>query len=153
MMEILYWNTHNSRPPLELALRDNYDIIAIQEPCRNGRLYCPRLGSYHAVYNGGRAALYINKRYAVDSWESRAEKDWCSVTLKGHNEGEGDLTIYSVYSPGPETEGADWASPIHKFLGGAPPQGQRVLVGDFNLHHPLWTEKVAPHGDPRTYWS
>ena len=26
---------------------------------------------------------------------------------------------------------------IHKFLVGAPPQGQRVLVEDFNLYYPL----------------
>ena len=141
MMEVLYWNIYNRRPPLELALRDNYNIIAIQEPSREGRLYCPRAGNYHAVYNGGRAALYINKRYAIDSWESRAEKDWYSITLKGSSGNEGDLIVYSVYSPGLETEGANWASPIYEFLREAPPQGQRVLVGDFNLYHPLWDRK------------
>ena len=66
MIEVLYWNTYNRRPLLELALWDNYNIIAIQEPSWEGRLYCLRAGNYHAVYNRGWAALYINKQYAID---------------------------------------------------------------------------------------
>ena len=65
-MEVLYWNIYNRRLLLELTLWDNYNIIAIQEPSWEGRLYCPRAGNYHAVYNGGRAALYINKQYTIN---------------------------------------------------------------------------------------
>jgi hypothetical protein len=101
MVVILYWNTRNGTPAMEIALQDDYDIIAVQEPGRvNKSVYCPRAGNYHAVYGGGRAAILINKRYAIDSWTSQAQEDWCSITLKGASIEE-DLTIYSVYSPNP----------------------------------------------------
>jgi hypothetical protein len=93
MVVVLYWNAHNSRPPMEIAFRDDYDIIAIQEPgLVNNRIYCPRGGNYHGIYDGGRAAIFVNKRHAINSWTSQAQKDWCSVTFKGANIRE-DLTI------------------------------------------------------------
>ena len=46
---------------MELALRGDYNVIAIQEPTRSKRIYCLGTCNYHVVYGGGRAAIYINK--------------------------------------------------------------------------------------------
>jgi len=137
-LTIMYWNIGGSKPCAALALANprEVDIIAIQEPWRNnhikGATYCPRAGKYTVIYAGGRAALYVHKRHGVTTWTQEAHNDWCSVTF---GTGDDSLTIYSVYSP--VVEGRTWESPI-TVLAEREPQGRNVVVGDVNLHHPLW---------------
>lgn len=120
---------------LALSDKNEYDIIAIQEPWVHRDLktvHCPSRGRYRAVYGTGRAALFVHKRHATEAWEQESGEDWCCVRF-----GDGDraLTIYSIYSP--IRVGPQWHSPIHTLIE-RNPQGRNLLVGDFNLHHPLW---------------
>ncbi len=135
MISVLYWNTAGSKACTAQALSDSneYDIIATQEPWINPELkttYCPAKGRYHRIYYSGRAALYIHKRFAIAAWEQEGGTDWCSVHLKELN-----TTIWSIYSE--NRLGTDWNTPLTR-LATREPRGSNVLVGDFNLHHPLW---------------
>jgi hypothetical protein len=137
MVEILYWNTHNEKPPAVLALEGpkEYDIIALQEMWINqqGVPYCPATCNYRRVFGGGRAALYVHKKHNIKDWTYEEGKDWCAVTL---GRGEEAVTVYSIYSE--IREGPHWRTPIHELAERPPPEGAVALVGDFNLHHPSW---------------
>lgn len=85
-ISVLYWNMAGSKANAALALegRDDYDVIAAQEPWFNRvttGLYCPSRCRYRPVYAGGRAALYVHKRYDLAALEQRAGTDWSMVTL------------------------------------------------------------------------
>ena len=81
------------------------------------------------IYSSGKAALYVHKRHRPGSWSSRAGENWCSVTFR-----EGLFTVYSVYNPNLATP---QSTPL-RFIRDPEPGEKLVLVGDFNLHHPLW---------------
>jgi hypothetical protein len=110
-------------------------VLAISEPefDSNQQPVCTRGSCYHAVYYGGRAALYINKRWPVSSvtqWKQDGGIDWCSVTFLGQD----PWTVYSVYSPNNSPE---WTSPLTD-LTRRTREGRSLVVGDFNLYHPMW---------------
>ena len=71
----------------QAVLRMDYDVIAVQEMPRDatrGMVYCPRMSNYYLVVEddrGSRAALYVNKRYALGDWTSETGRDWCSMTF------------------------------------------------------------------------
>jgi Reverse transcriptase (RNA-dependent DNA polymerase)/Endonuclease-reverse transcriptase len=147
-LSVIYWNTAKNPEAIPIALGDRceFDVIAIQEPSRNketGRLYCPARGKYYLIYGGtGRAALYVHKRHSIASWSQDTGEDWCSVTF---GSGQEAVTVWSIYSP---CEEADWRSPLNE-LAERPPVGRHLLVGDMNLHHPLWDRegRVSSHAD------
>ena len=148
ILSIVYWNAGKNQEatPIALGDRSEYDVIAIQEPAKStgtGRLYCPANGKYHLIYGGnGQAALYIHKRHGIAGWSQATGTNWCSVTFKA---GPEPLTIWSIYSP---CEGPDWQSPLET-LPERPPEGRHLLVGDMNLHHPLWDRegRTSPHAE------
>ena len=84
------------------------------------------------MWTSGRATLYVNKRVALETLVISSRKDWASVRI---GKGESAVTIWSIYSPSPAR--AKWTSPLQK-LPYEPPPGRHVLLGDFNLYHPLW---------------
>jgi hypothetical protein len=116
-LSIVYWNTAGKPELTALALNDRneYDVIAIQEPWVNEELktvHCPSQGRYRAVYGSGRAALYVHKRHAIEAWEQQSGEDGCYVRFGG---GDRTLTLYSIYSP--IRRGRQWYSPIHDHMG------------------------------------
>jgi hypothetical protein len=133
-LKVLCWNVGNGRGLGALAqeLEEEYDVLAISEPefDTHQQPVCTRGSRYYAVYYGGRAALYVHKRWPATGWTQTGGVDWCAVTFKGVN----PWTIYSVYSPNP---GPEWASPLTELAEG-PLEGRCLVVGDFNLHHPMW---------------
>jgi hypothetical protein len=133
-LTIVYWNTAARDGLAAIALQDRHepDVIAVQEPHFNRQtktIYCPSRGRYQRVYGDGRAALYIHKRHPAHTWEAEANIDWCWVLLQG-------VTIWSIYSPIPASQTV-WNSPLLR-LAGEVPSGPQIIVGDLNLHHPLW---------------
>src|SRR5438045_2077859 len=54
--------------------------------------------------------------------------------------------VYSIYSEG--YKGGEWHTPIHKLIT-QEPNRCNILVGDFNLHHPLWDarERYQPQAE------
>ena len=136
-LTVLYWNTAGSKTNDALALveRREYDVIALQEPWYNRQqktTYCPARGRYRRIFGNGRAALYVHKRHGIGTWTQRTGQDWCSATF---GEGSESITIWSVYSPNPQER--PWQSPLTELAASAP-RGRNVIVGDMNLHHPLW---------------
>jgi endonuclease/exonuclease/phosphatase family protein len=132
-LSIAYWNTagRNGLASIVLNSDQEFDIIAIQEPWYNKQtmtVYCPAQAKYRRIFSEGRAALYIHKRHPPNTWTAAAGLDWCRATLKG-------VTIWSIYSPIPTNQ--QWTSPLQA-LTSKEPTGPQVIVGDLNLHHPLW---------------
>ena len=145
-LSILYWNTAARNGLASIALNNSreVDIIAIQEPWFNKQtktVYCPAQVKYQRVYSGeGRAVLYIHKRHKPQTWDATAGLDWCRVVIHG-------ITVWSIYSPIPSTQPI-WTSPLQR-LAGENPVGPQVIVGDLNLHHPLWDRagRLTPESD------
>jgi hypothetical protein len=144
-LTIVYWNTAVRDGLAAIALHDyrEADVIAIQEPWVNKQtktIYCPARSKYYRVYGEGRAALYIHKRHPPHTWEAEASLDWCRVVLCG-------VTIWSIYSPIPSSQ-PTWNSPL-QLLASEYPTGPQVIVGDLNLHHPLWDRagRLTPESD------
>ena len=120
---------------MAMALGENYDIIALQEPWINRQTrttYCPSSCAYNVVYKCGRAAIYLHKRFDASTITNQAGEDWCYITF---GSGASAFTVWSLYSP--NQAGSRWISPITSMPATAPPGGH-IVVGDFNAHHPLW---------------
>src|SRR5205823_752513 len=118
------------------------DVVAVQEPWLNPNIdttYCPRSCPYNLIFpQGGRArtCLLINKRIPISQWRSHKEPDYCWVCIDTQL---GPVTIHSVYSETPELyRTTAWNTPIPSMLSALQMPGQHLIVGDFNLHHPLW---------------
>ena len=144
MLDILYWNTRLIPRLTHSALwaQGGFDVIALQEPHlqKTGTPACPGAANYRMVYSSGKAALYIHKRHGPGTWSSRAGENWCSATFV-----KDQITVYSVYNPNFATP---QSTPL-QFIHNPAPGEQIVLVGDFNLHHPLWDqyERESAHSD------
>ena len=149
-LRILHWNTQKSKKaqiPAVDAISEEYDVLAIQEPWRNPHMpttYCPRSSPYYLLYatEGGRACIYINKKYPPAQWTYKAQPDRCNLTIQLP---DGPITVICVYSPPPgSTSRSDL--PAIEALHAEPQPRRTVLVGDFNVHHPVWGGyNVRPH--------
>jgi retron-type reverse transcriptase len=133
-LTIIYWNTAARDGLAAIALQDRReaDVIAVQEPYLNRQtktIYCPSQAKYRRIYGGGRAAIYIHKRHPLYNWKAEANLDWCWVVIHG-------VTIWSIYSPIPASQPV-WNSPLQR-LASEEPTGPQLIIGDLNLHHPLW---------------
>src|SRR6266516_7535060 len=143
MVTILLWNTETVKENQEVLLETTTaDVLAIQEPWLNTQAklttYCPRSSNYHLIHQpGGRAALYIHKRWNINQWDYQQTQDWCRITLLG----EQPLSVWSIYNqtenPSPlNPSPLHTESPIRREV----ISGSHILAGDFNLHHPLWDQ-------------
>ncbi len=148
MIRILQWNINNSALNTETALRDSsdYDVISIQEPhlTKHAQPWLPSNTPYYLVPSQGRAAIYLHRRWDLTTWTSQSGPDWCSVTL--YPPQQQPLTIWSIYSPNPHLP--EWQSPL-THLATTQLRGRHFIVGDFNLHHPLWDRhhRTSPRVD------
>ena len=110
-----------------------FDIIALQEPYiqQTGTPACPGVAKYSLVYRSEKAALYIHKKHSPGTWSSKAGENWCSVTFP-----RSKITVYSIYNRNSATP---TSTPL-RFISDPAPNEKLFLVGDFNLHHPLWDQ-------------
>ena len=132
-LKVLYWNTNKKTELVKLALRSraDYDIIAIQEPCPAPTGFfppCPSGVPYRMIYEG-RTAFYVHKRHEPGTWTPISREDWCGIVFQDRTR------IISVYSPREETK----LGPL-RHLCELDTNTPTAIVGDFNLHHPLWDE-------------
>jgi exonuclease III len=145
-LRILQYNVQKSKDKVMLPLidgpHDPYDVIAIQEPWLNPYMsttYCPRSSLYHLVFCGTgrtRACLYVSKAIPISKWKAGAEQDYCWVRIETDI---GLITVHCVYSEIPASHRTtEWDTPILQVLEAVQDGEQHVVVGDFNLHHPLW---------------
>jgi exonuclease III len=160
MLKILQYNVNKSRNKvLASLLRDpniqEFDIIAIQEPWRNPydwAAYNPRETGFHLVdkrEKTARVCTLVNKRISVTSWtEQHHSGDWQTISLRLADETQPNhiVNIHNVYNPPPESHATTAPSETLQALRRiAEIPGEHAIVGDFNLHHPLWTTPDYPH--------
>jgi ribonuclease HI/exonuclease III len=149
-ISILQYNVRKSKDIVMASLlRDpkthEYDILAIQEPWRNpfmATTHHPAKDVFDLYCPGGtedgptRVCFFVNRR--IDSSKIQFKehtRDLCSITLM--LEGEQQLSIYNVYNP-PQHTAQQSVLPHVCALLDKHSEDELVLLGDFNLHHPLW---------------
>jgi hypothetical protein len=93
------------------------------------RAYYPTFLRYAVIYNGGRAALYLHKRWNIKKLQSASGSDWARIII---GEGATAVIIWSIYSL-IQISGR-WNIPFSTLQ----PVNHSVLVNDFNTHYPLW---------------
>ncbi|GMG55441.1 unnamed protein product [Aspergillus oryzae var. brunneus] len=130
-LQILQYNVNRSRDVVMAQfLRDptvlQADIIAVQEPWKN-----PYSDTTHHPAFGSHQLLHTV--HSADCQE-----------LELHIQGR-KLQIFNIYNPGPwDTNRTDTVGLLDRVVA---PKGDHIILGDFNLHHPAWSEQDA-HADP-----
>jgi hypothetical protein len=91
-----------------------------------------------------RFLTYVNKRISIDSWsEVSYLPDAQLITLCL---GATQINIHNIYSPPPASHTDNSKiSALTVLLHALRMPGEHVVVGDFNLYHPLWGGPVYPH--------
>ncbi|EJP61115.1 pol-like protein [Beauveria bassiana ARSEF 2860] len=120
-----------------------YDIIAIQEPWRNHFIntsYHPLKTHFQLMYLDNpatRACLYINKRTSPSTWQvSYISADIISLTIRSPDNDK-PIHIWNVYNE----VGTATLSTLANALDGLGQDHESIVLGDFNLHHPLWSAR------------
>jgi hypothetical protein len=158
-LKILQYNVQKSKnkvmaPLLADPRIQGFDIIALQEPWTNplqDTTYCPRAALFHLVYppEKGRCCFLINKKLDISTWEpSFASPGLGSLQIQARG---WRIWIYNVYSQPPISHSdINTPTPIPMLTNLLEQEGEHIVLGDFNLHHPLWcgirnptTHKVA----------
>ncbi|EKG09293.1 Endonuclease/exonuclease/phosphatase [Macrophomina phaseolina MS6] len=132
-----------------------FDIIAVQEPWKNpvrDTTHHPLRMEFELLYPNGpaRTCIFVNKRIAPSSWAvTYHASDLCTLHLRAadNSNARGAIHIHNVYSP-PRATGA--TSSLHELAAALRehPNDQHIVLGDLNLHHPLWTGPEYGHQDP-----
>ncbi|PWI64463.1 hypothetical protein PCL_10441 [Purpureocillium lilacinum] len=136
-------------PATHFSSSDKYDILAIQEPWRNpfkATTYHPLKGHFHLTYlddDATRVCFYINKRIDPGSWNvSCISKDIISLSIRSPDSSR-NIDIFNVYNE----VGTDTLATLAESLGGLGHLTETVILGDFSLHHPLWSSTHRRLGD------
>ena len=149
-IRILQYNVQKSKntviEPLfqEDGIRE-YDVITIQEPWRNmfqNTSVQAKSAGFHLVYpddEKARSCIYVSDRIDQNQWDSTIHNpDLVTVRIRMNDE---VINIHSIYNPPPGsyTERAEEAS--NELENAVNTTGHHVITGDFNLHHPEWSEE------------
>jgi exonuclease III len=164
-LRILQHNVnHGKETTLASLLREpeckEFDILAIQEPWRNPFTttgYNTQTSGFYLAYPPfllARVCFYINKRLDTSKWTvTNHSEDMQTLTIKTEATGtqiEEVLQIHNVYNPSPASYSSKEPGTIEtlrKILETSVSETNHVVVGDFNLHHPLWCsiERLTRH--------
>lgn len=158
--KILQYNTQKSREVMAgLFTRHtigDYDILAIQEPYRNpfqNTTYHPAKGRFHLLYfNSGdtRACIFINKRIDPGMWNIRyVNGDICVLHLNTPDSKH--MRIYNVYNQPRGESDTRTLETLEQELRWEDPQSHVLLLGDFNLYHPQWSEPRSQRPSRESY--
>jgi exonuclease III len=145
-LTLLQYNVNKSRDKVLIGLLEDYrvarfDILAIQEPWRNTfnkEGYNPRNSSFYLIEETSeriRTAIYVNKRIPRSRIsEIHKEKDLISLRISTSKE---DIYIYNVYIGSTTYLAKDIPPILYNLKRLLENQGRYIILGDFNLHHPL----------------
>lgn len=121
------------------------DVIAIQEPWQNpskGTTHHPAQNTHELVYPAqtkgerARVCLFVSKR--LTGWTHIAHSLDCQeIRLHGTNTEVGEVRLINIYNDA-RNHGALHLLPALLPECRGPNDPQFVILGDFNLHHPLW---------------
>lgn len=151
-LKILQYNVHCSKdevlvPLLEDKTVQDFDILAIQEPWENRFVttgYNPSSSKFTLCYppfRGSRVCLYLNKRLRIKDWKvTNHSKDVQTATIRTEAWNSVTTTlIHNVYNPSPPNRHLRESDTMETVRNCLQMSGERhILLGDFNLHHPLW---------------
>jgi len=152
-LRILQYNVQKSRDVVMAGLFQDqrvldFDILAIQEPWRNpytATSYHPLKTHFQLAYpedNSTRVCFYVNTRIDPSTWTvSHFSADLSRLTLH-RAENEKNIHIYNVYNE----VGSDTLSTLGDALAQGDENDETVVLGDFNLHHPLWSTNQVRDG-------
>jgi hypothetical protein len=120
----------------------SYDLIALQEPWQNpycNRTYCPSASGFLPAYDDRkrRSCFLINRRLDPTLWSVEyPSPDLAVLCLQAEDR---TVWIYNIYSPPPGSYSIDqYDTPISILPDLLSRDGDHLLLGDFNLHHPMW---------------
>lgn len=148
-IRILQYNVQKSREVVLANLfRDQsvteYDILAIQEPWRNPFIntsYNPLKEHFQLAYpddTATRVCFYVNKRIDPSTWNVTFNtKD--IIILAINSEHNNTLHIINVYNETTTNTLQDLREVSNKLDA----QDEIIMLGDFNLHHPLWSPRTT----------
>ena len=156
-LRILQYNVRKSREMvMATLLRDKriqqYDILAIQEPWHNPYIsttHHPVKDTFHLCYpdkdekGEARVCFFINKKLEHSKWQfTQRNGDACSIIItlsSPENQAEArTLAVHNIYNQHKDATERRSALPELTALLDEHQNGEQVIVGDFNLHHPLW---------------
>jgi hypothetical protein len=154
-LHILQYNIWKSKDVVLASLFQDrwireYDVLAIQEPWRNPFIpttYHPLKTDFQLAYlehKATRVCFYINKRIDPSTWNTtHLTKDITMLEISNPTLGN-KLRIINVYNEIGTNTLADLRDAVHA----TNPEDELLVLGDFNLHHPLWstTRRYAQRG-------
>lgn len=139
----------------EKALHE-FEILAIQEPSIN--LHSEEMTTYSQALGGRfhillkptpsdrgreeapRVCFFLNRQINPQSWSIRYHtRDLSTLSI---DTDIGRIHVHNIYNPGPIT-GESTLGALRAAIQSL--RGEHVVVGDFNLHHPLWTRPGYGH--------
>ncbi len=154
-LTILQHNTMKSRNKVMASmLRDpqtwEYDILAIQEPWRNSfnnSTHHPCKDRFHLVYptaidlelGPARVCFFVNTRLDRAKWTFKEHsKDLITLDLQYMEHKQRKcLHIHNIYREAIRGDVTETLERLNNLFE-EDSDGQHVVVGDFNLHHPAW---------------
>jgi len=156
-LRILQYNVQKSRDVVLANLFQDprilkYDVLAIQEPWRNpfiATTYHPLKEHFQLTYldnDTTRVCFYINTRIDPSTWSAQhITGDITSLEItnpSSHNK----IRIFNVYNEAGTSAISDLGEAIAKLDS----YEELLVLGDFNLHHPLWStiHRHASRGIP-----
>ena len=88
-----------------------------------------------------RVCFFINKKIDQARWRfEERTRDICSIILDSTDDQQSQerIVIHNVYNPPKTSSNQQSALPQVREALGQHQTNEQVLLGDFNLHHPLW---------------
>ena len=135
-----------------------YGILAIQEPWAGNpyqhTTHNPVKNVFHLLYPPEtgeqelppRLCMFVNKDIASASWKVTFHSpDLMTLHLEFPGETQQVINIHNIYNPSPSQGNYSTLPDLSKAL---EVEGEHIVVGDFNLHHPLWTGEDYHHQHP-----
>lgn len=164
-LKILQYNVHKSKDKVMASLlRDprihEFDILAIQEPWRNpftATTHHPAKDKFHLCYPPGdeegpaRVCFFINKTMDHTKWRyEESTRDLCTIIIDpgAEHQGEPRLAIHNIYNPPKAANNRRSTLPSTRRALDKHRTTEQILLGDFNLHHPLWGGQDVMVTDP-----
>ena len=160
-LSILQYNVNKSReqvmgPLLADDRALEYDIIALQEPWKNpfqGTTYHPVRDRFDLLYmedRRPRVCFFVNKRLSGQWIHTHHAPDYSTLELKIRDcdpRGYRTVHIHNIYNPSPTRDCPQGTLPTLRGVLSREMDGEHIVLGDFNLHHPLWggIEQRPPH--------
>lgn len=166
-LNILQYNVRKSRDMVMASLlRDpgiyDFDIIAIQEPWKNpytATTHHPAKNRFHLCYPTGdtegsaRVCFFVNKKIDQTRWRfEERTRDICSIVIDQTDDQQSQerVVIHNVYNLPKTSSNRQSALPQVREALEHHQTNEEVLLGDFNLHHPLWGGPNREATDPES---